>query len=62
MTMHAIPPGDPELKGITAALRRAQEKARRLAEQTGTPFIVRTSHSAAQAQSGKTGQRTVDLR
>jgi hypothetical protein len=34
-------PTDPDLRGVTAALLRASEAARRLAQQTGTPFIVR---------------------
>ena len=32
---------DPDLQKAPQALLRAAEKARRLAEQTGTPFIVR---------------------
>ncbi len=34
-------PRNPDLRGVPDALFRAAEKARRLAEQTGTPFIVR---------------------
>jgi len=34
---------DPDLQKAPQALLRAAEKARLLAEQTGTPFIVRTS-------------------
>jgi len=34
-------PTDPDLRGVPAALLRASEAARRLAQQTGTPFIVR---------------------
>lgn len=33
---------DPDLQKVPQALLRAAENARRLAEQTGTPFIVRT--------------------
>ena len=40
MTTHAVVPRDPDLRGVPDALRRAAEKARRLAEQTGTPFVV----------------------
>lgn len=32
---------DPDLQKVPQALLRAAEKARLLAEQTGTPFIVR---------------------
>lgn len=32
---------DPDLQKVPQALLRAAEKARRLAEQTGTPFVVR---------------------
>lgn len=32
---------DPDLQKVLQALLRASEKARLLAEQTGTPFIVR---------------------
>lgn len=31
----------PDMQAVPAALMRAAENARRLAEQTGTPFIVR---------------------
>lgn len=34
---------DPDLRKVPEALLRAAEKARLLAEQTGTPFIVRPS-------------------
>jgi hypothetical protein len=34
---------DPDLQKAPQALLRAAENARRLAEQTGTPFIVRTA-------------------
>lgn len=34
-------PTDPDLHGVPVALLRAAEAARRLAQQTGTPFIVR---------------------
>jgi len=34
-------PTDPYLRGVSAALLRASEAARRVAQQTGTPFIVR---------------------
>lgn len=33
---------DPDFQNAPQALLRASENARRLAEQTGTPFIVRT--------------------
>ena len=34
---------DPDLQKVPQALLRAAEKARLLAKQTGTPFIVRPS-------------------
>lgn len=34
---------DPDLQKVPQALMRASEKARQLAEQTGTPFVVRKS-------------------
>jgi hypothetical protein len=34
---------DPDLQKAPQALMRASEKARQLAEQTGTPFVVRKS-------------------
>ena len=33
---------DPDLRKVPEALLRAAENARRLAKQTGTPFITRT--------------------
>jgi hypothetical protein len=33
---------DPDLRKVPEALLRAAENARRLAEQTGTPFITRS--------------------
>ena len=41
MMTHAVVPRDPDLSGVPDALRRAAENARRLAEHTGTPFVVR---------------------
>ena len=41
MTNRPLLPSDPDLRGVPDALRRAAENARRLAEQTGTPFVVR---------------------
>ncbi|MFZ2301093.1 MAG: hypothetical protein WAW10_04370 [Gallionella sp.] len=38
---------DPDLQKAPQALMRASEKARQLAEQTGTPFVVRKSAAAA---------------
>lgn len=38
---------DPDLQKAPQALLRAAEKARLLAEQTGTPFIVRSSAAAS---------------
>lgn len=32
---------DPDMQAVPDALLRAAENARRLAEQTGTPFVVR---------------------
>ena len=32
---------DPDLQKVPQALMRASEKARKLAKQTGTPFVVR---------------------
>jgi hypothetical protein len=37
---------DPDLQKAPQALIRAAEKARQLAEQTGTPFVVRKSSTA----------------
>jgi hypothetical protein len=37
---------DPDLHKVPQALLRASEKARQLAEQSGTPFIVRKSAAA----------------
>lgn len=34
---------DPDLQKAPQALMRASERARQLAEQTGTPFVVRKS-------------------
>ena len=34
---------DPDLQKVPQALMRASEKARQLAEQTGTTFVVRKS-------------------
>jgi hypothetical protein len=41
MSIDEQPRPDPDREGISAALARAAEKARHLAERTGTPFIVR---------------------
>ncbi|MFM9912762.1 MAG: hypothetical protein ACKVN9_04435 [Methylophilaceae bacterium] len=38
---------DPDLKKAPQALLRAAENARRLAEQTNTPFIVRSQSNPA---------------
>jgi hypothetical protein len=38
---------DPDLQKAPQALMRASEKARLLAEQTGTPFVVRNSAKSA---------------
>jgi hypothetical protein len=38
---------DPDLQKVPQALLRASEKARLLAEQTGTPFIVRPARTPA---------------
>ena len=38
---------DPDLQKAPQALLRAAENARRLAEQTGTPFIVRASTASS---------------
>lgn len=46
MTHPSPIPTDPDLRGVPDALRRAADKARRLAEQTGTPFIVRQATDA----------------
>ena len=40
---------DPDLQKAPQALLRAAEKARQLAEQTGTPFVVRKSTPSAKA-------------
>jgi hypothetical protein len=47
MSDHSAIPRDPDLRGVPDALLRAAEKARRLAEQTGTPFIVREPEPSA---------------
>lgn len=39
---------DPDMKKVPQALLRAAEKARQLAEQTGTPLVVRR-HGASSA-------------
>jgi|GEM_PF-6665342 len=41
MTLRSVLPSDPDLRGVPDALRRAAENARRLAEQTDTPFVIR---------------------
>ena len=46
---------DQDLQKVPQALMRAAEKARQLAEQTGTPFVVRKA-SVADEQMGK-GER-----
>ena len=38
---------DPDLQKVPQALLRAAEKARQLAEQTGTKFVVRSSTATA---------------
>ncbi len=38
---------DPDLQKVPQALMRAAEKARQLAEQTGTPFVSRNSATVA---------------
>lgn len=38
---------DSDLQKVPQALMRAAEKARQLAEQTGTPFVSRQSATAA---------------
>jgi len=38
---------DPDLQRVPQALLRAAEKARQLAEQTGTPFVSRKSVTVA---------------
>lgn len=43
---------DPDLQKAPQALLRASEKARLLAEQTGTPFVVR-KYTASSAAAGK---------
>lgn len=42
---------DPDLKKAPQALLRAAENARRLAEQTNTPFIVRSQSDSIQTAS-----------
>jgi len=44
---------DSVLKKAPQALLRASEKARKLAEQTGTPFIVRPAKPTATADKRK---------
>ncbi len=41
---------DPDLQKVPRALLRAAEKARLLAEQTGTKFVVRLPDAAADKQ------------
>jgi len=43
---------DPDLLKAPQALLRAAEKARQLAEQTGTPFVVRQAPSKPPATTG----------
>lgn len=38
---------DPDMQKVPQALLRAAEKARQLAEQTGTPFVSRKSKTTA---------------
>lgn len=38
---------DPDMKLVPEVLKRAAERAKRLAEETGTPFIVRELNSSA---------------
>ncbi len=45
---------DPDLQKAPQALLRAAENARRLAEQTGTPFIVRTSVASSNRKTALT--------
>ncbi len=54
MTIRPLLPSDPDLRGVPDALLRAAENARRLAEQTGTPFVVRQP-VAPDAVAGTTG-------
>ena len=49
---------DPDLQKAPQALMRASEKARLLAEQTGTTFVVRKSAKPA-AKENNRGQTTV---
>ena len=44
---------DPLLQQVPQALLRASEKARLLAEQTGTPFIVRQPPKASVSDNSK---------
>lgn len=44
---------DPLLQQVPNALLRASEKARLLAEQTGTPFIVRQPPETPVSDNGK---------
>lgn len=44
---------DPDLQKAPQALMRASEKARQLAEQTGTPFVVRKPTPPAKADQQK---------
>ena len=44
---------DPDMQKAPQALLRASEKARQLAEQTGTPFVVRKSAPPAKANKQK---------
>jgi hypothetical protein len=44
---------DSDLQKVPQALMRASEKARQLAEQTGTPFVVRKPTPPAKADQQK---------
>lgn len=44
---------DPDLRKTPQALLRASEKARKLAEQTGTPFVVRQPEEPSAARKHK---------
>lgn len=45
MTQQTNIPTDPELKGADAALRRAAVNAKKLAEQQGVAYVIRSENS-----------------
>jgi hypothetical protein len=61
MTTPSPIPSDPDLRGVPEALRRAADKARRLAEQTGTPFVVRQPMGPAARDTGMDAAKSTPI-